>query len=100
MSLRRMGGVVTNHTLLGIEYRVIDFNGRTSLHIPLNQSTMANRPQDIVLQEVQDHFLSIEQEHYAEHTELSFSQPDSAILSGASFLCVDLQVTPYGKVPC
>lgn len=93
-----MGGVVTNRTLSGVEYRVIDFNGRTSLHIPLNQPTMANRPQDKVLQEVQDHFLSIEQKHYAEHTELSFSQPDSAILLGTSFLCVDLQVTLYGKV--
>lgn len=100
MSLIRIGGIVTRHTLSGVEYRVVDFNGRTSLHIPLDQSSVASRSRDKVLEEVQNHFLGIERGRYAEHTELSFSQPDSAILLGASFWCVDLQVVPHGKVSC
>ncbi|MEK9131402.1 MAG: hypothetical protein AAB447_00655 [Patescibacteria group bacterium] len=100
MSLMRMGGVVTRNTPSGIEYRVIDFNRRVSIHIPLNQPAMINRPQGEVLREIQEHFLGIERRHHAEHTALAFSQPETTRVIETEFLCVDLQVTPYGMVEC
>lgn len=95
-----MGGIVSHNTLSGIEYRVVDFNGRTSLHIPLDQLAMVNKTQDETLREVQDHFLGIERKRHAEHTALSFSQPETTRVIGREFLCVDLEVTPYGQVEC
>ena len=85
-----MGGIVTCHTLSGIEYQVVDFNGRTSLHIPLGQPSVADRERGDVLREVQDHFLSTERERFDEHTALSFSDPDVVKLLDEKFVCVDL----------